>query len=225
MPGRGARQQAHEKRIAEIDVRRPRLRALVTGATSTAIVTKNTISANNNVAAQGIGAGTGRTFTAADTPTLNIRIGDGTAGNANNISQTDGNGILLVARDATGKLNARVLTNTVATPLGGVREGIRLDAGNGNSVDDEVNLEISGNTSSGSTSGVNTAAGIGLRKQGSVTTTNDFKIVGMAATSSPGVENYVNSQNPGSASGNFGVGGTDLISATSGFSAGSAMSF
>jgi hypothetical protein len=36
-------------------------------------------------------------------------------------------------------------------------------------------------------------------------------------TSDPGVENYVNSQNPGNASGTFGVGGTALISATSSF--------
>ncbi len=46
-----------------------------------------------------------------------------------------------------------------------------------------------------------------------------FNIVGMASgsQSSPTIENYVNSQNPGSAAGNFGVGGTTLISATSGF--------
>jgi hypothetical protein len=196
-------------------------------AVTTAVVTKNTIVANNSVAAQGIGAGTSQTFNANDTPTLNIRIGDGTAANQNNISQTDGNGILVTARDCTSKTNARILTNTVAKPLGGLREGIRVDAGNGVSVDDEVNLEISGNTSSGSTSGANTAPGIGLRKQGTVATTNDFKIVGLPAgsTASPNVENYVSGQNPGSLAGNFGFGGTDLISATSGFSVGTAMTF
>jgi hypothetical protein len=39
----------------------------------------------------------------------------------------------------------------------------------------------------------------------------------MAATATPGVENYVNALNT-STSGTFGVGGTALLSATSGFS-------
>ncbi|MEA2445923.1 MAG: hypothetical protein QOJ12_3215, partial [Thermoleophilales bacterium] len=45
-------------------------------------------------------------------------------------------------------------------------------------------------------------------------------IVGLpgGSTATPNVENYVNSQNPGSASGTYGVGGTALISATTGFS-------
>ena len=69
-------------------------------------------------------------------------------------------------------------------------------------------LNISGNTSAGSTG---PALGIGLRKQGTVSTTNKFAVNGMAATSSPGVEAYVNGLNPSG-------GGTLLISATSGFS-------
>jgi hypothetical protein len=68
-------------------------------------------------------------------------------------------------------------------------------------------LNISGNTSAG----VNAAPeGIGLRKQGTVAGTNTFGVNGMAATSTPGVEAYVNGLNP---SGN----GTLLLSATSGF--------
>ena len=65
-----------------------------------------------------------------------------------------------------------------------------------------------------------TAPGIGLRKEGTNPTINDFGIVGLpgGSTSTPNVENYVNSQNAGSAPGSFGVGGTALISATSGFS-------
>ncbi len=50
----------------------------------------------------------------------------------------------------------------------------------------------------------------GLRKQGTTSTTNDFGVNGMAATSSPGVEAYVDGLNPAG-------GGTLLISATSGF--------
>ena len=62
--------------------------------------------------------------------------------------------------------------------------------------------------------------GIGLRKQGTTSTTNDFAIHGMAATSTPGVEQYVGNigQNPGTANGSFGTNGVPLLSATSGFS-------
>lgn len=44
-----------------------------------------------------------------------------------------------------------------------------------------------------------------------MTTTNDFGVNGMAATSSPGVEAFIDGLNPAG-------GGTLLISATSGFS-------
>jgi hypothetical protein len=61
-----------------------------------------------------------------------------------------------------------------------------------------------------------TSPGINLRKQGTSPTTNKFGIVGMAATATPGVENYVNGLNT-STSGTFGVNGTALLSAQSGF--------
>jgi CSLREA domain-containing protein len=192
--------------------------------TLTGFIIGNTINAHNQSASQGLGLGTGNTFASSDTPTLNLKVGDGTVGGANIISNTDGNGILAVARSAAGHLNIRILKNTVSTPIesppSGTTYGIRVDAGNLPSVDDAVCLEISGNTTSGNDDGAGThAPGIGLRKQGTVSTTNDFGIVGMiSATASPNVENYVNGLNPGSASGSFGVGGTALISAQSGFS-------
>jgi len=167
----------------------------------TVTTNNNVISAHNTVASNGIGGGTGVTVGTGDTAVLAWTV------IGNNISNTDGNGILTVARGATGTLNAKIQNNTVAAPLSGVREGIRIDAGNNTSVDDKVCLNISGNTSAGS-GGVQ---GIGLRKQGTVTTTNDFGINGMAATSSPGVESYVDGLNPAG-------GGTLLLSATSGFS-------
>jgi hypothetical protein len=125
----------------------------------------------------------------------------------NTISQTDGNGILLVGRGTSGQADLSIKNNTVAAPLTGVRPGIRVDAGNASSGDDAVCLAISGNTSAGSGG----TQGIGLRKQGGTSTTNDFGVVGMAATATPGIETYVNGLNP---AGN----GTLLISATSGFS-------
>jgi hypothetical protein len=82
---------------------------------------------------------------------------------------------------------------------------------------DEVCVNISGNTTAGS-GGV---AGIGLRKQGTTPGVNVFGVVGMAATASPGVEQYVGNigLNPGSAngSGDGSVNGVLLISGTSGF--------
>jgi Bacterial Ig domain/Carboxypeptidase regulatory-like domain len=169
--------------------------------TGTFNVNNNVIVANNTVASNGIGGGTGVTFGASDTPNMTWTITN------NNISATDGNGILAVARGATGTLDVKIQNNTVGTPLSGVHEGIRVDAGNASSVNDSVCLNISGNASAGS-GGVQ---GIGLRKQGTVPGTNAFGVNGMAATSSPGVENYVNGLNPAG-------GGTLLLSATSGFS-------
>ena len=166
-----------------------------------ATISNNVIVANNTVASPGIGVGTSKTFSSADTPLLTATITN------NNVSSSDGNGILAVARDATGTLKVKIQNNTVGAPLSGVRPGIRVDAGNASSVDDAVCANISGNTSAGSGG----TQGIGLRKNGTVTTTNDFAVNGMTATASPGVENYVNGLNPAG-------GGTLLISATSGFS-------
>jgi hypothetical protein len=173
-------------------------------ANVTETINNNIIVANNINAAQGIGIGTSRAFGAnTETPHLTASI------NGNNVSQVDGNGILAVARDASGHLDVTIKTNTVAAPLTGVRQGIRVDAGNTQSADDAVCLDISGNTSAPSV-GQPAALGIGLRKQGTNPTVNDFGIEGMAATSTPGVEAFVNGQNPAG-------GGTLLISATSGF--------
>ena len=64
------------------------------------------------------------TFGTTDTPDVTATI------NNNNVSATDGNGILAVARDATGTLKVKMQNNTVAAPLTGDRDGIRVDAGN-----------------------------------------------------------------------------------------------
>src|SRR5262249_45304682 len=97
----------------------------------------------------------------------------------NTISGTDGNGVLLVGRGTSaGDLNGhslklKIAGNNVGASVntgGSAREGIRVDAGNASSADDAVCLNISGNTSAGS----NGAGGIGLRKQGTAATVNDF---------------------------------------------------
>jgi hypothetical protein len=167
--------------------------------------------ANNSFGSNGIGGGNGVVLGCAagrcENPDLTLTVTN------NTISQTEGNGILLVGRGngtvggVSAKLKMSIKNNTVAAPTAAVRPGIRVDAGNNSSVDDEVCIDISGNTSAGSGG----SQGIGLRKQGTTTTTNDFGIEGMTATATPGVETFVNGLNPAGA-------GTLLISAESGFS-------
>lgn len=176
-------------------------------ATVTSTINSNTIVANNINAAQGIGVGTSTTAGfATNTPSMTTSI------NSNTISLVEGNGILAVARDnAQGILNVTIKNNTVAAPNTptAIRQGIRIDAGNATG-DNDVCLDISGNTSAPSPASGGAALGIGLRKQGTSPTVNAFGIEGNPATASPGVENFVNGQNPAG-------GGTLLISATSGF--------
>jgi hypothetical protein len=179
-------------------------------AVVTSNVTNNVIVANNQAGAQGIGAGTSQTFGASDTPSLTVTILN------NNVSQTDGNGILVTARDATGTVRAKIQNNTVAAPLGGNRNGIRVDAGNAVSVNDSVCLNISGNTSAGV--GLS-PEGIGLRKQGTVAATNSFALHGFGTSPANQAQTaaYVTSQNPGSASGTLIISGDNFNSPTCSF--------
>jgi hypothetical protein len=118
-------------------------------------------------------------------------------------------------------MTARVINNTVAAPIttSAARAGIRVDSGSATG-DTTLCLEISGNTTAGSTnSGTGTTSpGINLRKQGTDPAVNTFGIEGLAPspTGTPNVENQVNSLNT-STSGTFGVGGTALLSAQTGF--------
>jgi large repetitive protein len=175
-------------------------------AVVTETISSNTIVSNNTVGSQGIGIGTSTTGGfVTNTPSLTATV------QSNNVSQTDGNGILAVARDSSGGvLKVKVLNNVVAGPLAGVRQGIRIDAGNATG-DNDVCLQISGNTSAPSV-GQPAALGIGLRKQGTSTTVNAFGIVGLSPSpaTGPQVIAYVNGQNPTG-------GGTLLISSQDGF--------
>ena len=177
-------------------------------AVVTETISSNTVVSNNTVGSQGIGIGTSTTGGfVTNTPNMTATI------SSNNVSQTDGNGILAVARDSSaGVLKVKVLNNVVAAPLAGVRQGIRIDAGNSAGADNDVCLQISGNTSA-PTVGQPAALGIGLRKEGTSTTVNAFGIVGFTPSGSPNgpsAVTYVNSQNPSG-------GGTLLISANDGF--------
>jgi hypothetical protein len=176
-------------------------------ANVTATINNNVIVSNNKFASQGIGAGTGITFAPSDAPTLAMTI------SGNNISQTDGNGILVVARDATGTVRAKIQNNTVAAPLAGNRNGIRIDSGNGASANESVCLNISSNISAGT--GL-TPEGIGIRKQGAIAGVNNMAFHGLATSPATAAQAlaYIASQNPGSVSGAFLVSGDNFNSPT-----------
>ena len=161
----------------------------------------NTITANNSFSSSGIGGGSGPVFAGGNAATTNATI------TSNTITNTQGSGILAVARGGAGQLNVKIINNNVSALTGSFADGIRVDAGNGASTDDQVCLEINSNITSGVGVG---SSGIGLRKQGTIATINDFAIEGLVGSTSPGVENYVNSINTS-------AGGVVLISATSGF--------
>ena len=169
-------------------------------ATVTGTVNSNVIASNNINASNGISGGNGIVTSSAETPDLTLTV------NNNTISQTDGNGILLVGRGTTGTAKFKVQNNNVAAPLTGFRPGIRIDAGNSSSVDDAVFLNISGNTS-GASGG---QPGIGLRKQGTTSTTNDFGIQGLSPSPATGaqMEDFVSTANPNSVLGTSSDGST-----------------
>ena len=174
----------------------------------------NFINANSAVGCAGIAVGTDDpSDMGAGTHTTTI--------SGNNVMGTDGPGIYAIVRDSGSTMTARVLNNTVAAPIttNAARAGIRVDSGSAQG-DTTLCLEISGNTTAGSTNTATstTSPGINLRKQGTDTTVNTFGIEGLtpSPTGTPTVENWVNSLNT-STSGTFGVGGTALLSAQTGF--------
>ncbi|HWS90419.1 MAG TPA: Ig-like domain-containing protein [Pyrinomonadaceae bacterium] len=179
--------------------------------TMSANVNDNRLAVNNAVASPGIGLGCdadGDTTT-TDNGTLTLVV-DG-----NNVSQTDGVGINVIARNSLCTINTRITDNTVAAPTTttAARAGIRVDSGS-TLGDTNMCLDLRNNTTAGSSNGVTTSPGINIRKQGSVATTNDFGIEGLTPSPATGAQasTYVAGQNPGSASGSFGTGGAASLS-------------
>ncbi len=172
------------------------------------LVDNNFIDANHipaGVGGNGIGGGNGIAGAGnAWTPRLNLVV------TSNVITDVNGNGILLVGRGTSGEAYLKIANNNVATPnntSGAGRQSIRVDAGNASSADDEVYLNIFGNTCPGG--GTNVCAGsigaqfIGVRKQGTVLNTHDFAIFDAAGgptltdpPSNANVRNFIDALNP-----------------------------
>ena len=182
--------------------------------TVTSTAQNNFINANSTTGCAGIAVSADDAFfLGAGTHTATI--------SGNNVMGTDGPGIFPIVRNSSSTMTVKVLSNTVAAPntTSAARAGIRVDSGSA-AGDGTLCLEISGNTTAGSTNIATstTSPGINLRKQGTDPAVNAFGIEGLSPspTGSPNVENQVNSNNS-SSSGTFGVNGTALLSATSGF--------
>jgi len=107
----------------------------------------------------------------------------------NVISGTDAAGIFIRSVNNLGITNLFLNNNTVGARLSGFRGGIQVHAGSSatDNSDTSLCLKITNNTSAGSGG----ADGVGLRKQGTSPTVHASAVDGMAATSSPGVETYV----------------------------------
>src|SRR5205823_8358913 len=121
-------------------------------------VVNNFINQNSNVNGQpGIAVGGDGNGNASTQPAMTATVSNNTIQNA------QGNGILASNKASSGTINFTIKNNNIAAPLGGVRPGIRVDAGNATAGENSaVCVDISTNVSSGS-GGTN---GIGLRKQG-----------------------------------------------------------
>ena len=180
----------------------------------TATVSGNTLDSCSVSGCQGIGFGIGGAsgFTTAATPTLNATVTNNEISNVNT-------GILGVAIDTSGSVKTTVTGNTVTGLSGsGARYGIRLDSGNSTAGADPSMCATISNNDAGTAGG---GAGIGLRKQGAVSTTNDFGIVGMPAcpNTAAAVQVFVGGLNPASDVGFCGqtacvIAGSNFVSCT-----------
>jgi VCBS repeat-containing protein len=171
-------------------------------STATCTIADNVIAAHNTLTSPCISAGVDRVIGAGDTPDLTATI------TGNNVSACDGSGIFAGALNSTGTARLKIQGNTLAAPLTGTRAGMQISSGTpaAAGTNTTVCLNLTNNASAGSGG----SSGIWLSKVGTSPTTNTFGVNGMSTTSSPGVEAYVNGNNPVG-------GGTALTGAASGF--------
>jgi hypothetical protein len=150
--------------------------------TGTATVDNNRLDLNNRAGSSGLGVQMDNGGNVADIPQVKFTVSN------NTISNEAGSGIAVIAINNNGSLNTNVVNNNVTeAPTVANQYGIRISQ---NSAGPSICAKISGNTSFGNGG----APGIGYRRN----TGNVFSIDGMAATASPGVDQYISGQNPNS---------------------------
>jgi methionine-rich copper-binding protein CopC len=174
--------------------------------TGNALIDNNFMDAHNRAGSSGLAVQSDNGGNVADNTQSFFTITN------NRVDHVDGNGIIGIAINNAGDMNIQVKNNSVPTaPTTANRYGIRIAH---NSAGPDICADVEGNTVIGS----GFASGIGLRKEGTVPGTNAFGIEGMAATATPGVEQFVDGLNTAQPGPPFGDGdGVQLISATSGF--------
>jgi hypothetical protein len=169
-------------------------------STMTGTLDHNVITASQTSGGgEGIGGGNGVAGAGhAWTPDLTLVVTN------NTISGTNGSGIFLGGGGTSGTARLKVADNNVSAPtdVGSfATDGISILAGNANSVNDSVYLNIFGNTSAGQNGGL----GIQLQKQGTNLAINVFGIfdngtmAGSPLASPPTnaqVVTFVNANNP-----------------------------
>src|SRR4029079_2883540 len=122
-----------------------------------------------------------------------------------------------IVRASNGTLNLKIQNNDVGTPSAANRNAIRVDSGSSIG-DTTLNLNLSGNsgplastTDNMVGSGVN--AGIGLRKQGTVQSVNEFNIQGIVDNpTNAQVQAFVGGNNLTADGSGGSVNGGDIIS-------------
>ena len=182
--------------------------------TMTSTVQNNFINANSAVGCAGIAVGT-------DDPN---DLGAGTHTtliSGNNVMGTDGPGIFAIVRDSGSTMTARVINNTVAAPIttNAARAGIRVDSGSAagrhDAVPGDQRQHDGGEHQHRHRDHV---AGDQPAQAGHRPDRQHVRDRGHVAVADrhADVENHVNWLNT-STSGTFGVGGTALLSAQTGF--------
>lgn len=149
-------------------------------------IDNNHIDASDNIA-NSSGMSVGSQLSPGQTGTIEASITN------NTINGMEGNGILAGVTNSNNSGFFIIQNNTVGAPQAGVRPGIRVESGS-SSGDTTLCSNISGNTSAGSGG----HPGVGIRKQGTVATTNDFGIVGLSPSPATAAqaEAHVSAQNP-----------------------------
>lgn len=161
-------------------------------ATLQANVSNNYVVSNNGLGSNGIAFGGAAQFGTSDVPTLDV------IANNNNISATSGVGLFALMGGCNGKMKVVFQNNVVGASTGaGNRPAIRVDAGNSATDNTIVCATITGNTATGV--GSFAPYGIGVRKQGTVSTVNYFAIIGAGGTSAATIQTYLGSVNTGGA--------------------------